>query len=100
MSRYSYWGYFKPQPTVWERKEKAAKTIARMRKKGANLSPVEIEGRTIEVAQKIELLSNKLAEAVESGNAGLVQSVHRLVQNQNIRIVHDCLGDPQLLLHS
>ena len=31
----------------WERKEKAAKTIARLRKKGANLSPVEIEGRTI-----------------------------------------------------
>lgn len=46
MSRYSYWG-FKPQPTVWERKEKAAKTIARLTKKGAKLSPVEIEGRTI-----------------------------------------------------
>ena len=46
MSRYSYWG-FKPQPTVWERQEKAAKTIARLRKKGADLSPVELEGRTI-----------------------------------------------------
>ena len=46
MSRYSYWG-FKPQPTVWERKEKAAKTIARLTKKGMKLSPVEIEGRTI-----------------------------------------------------
>ena len=46
MSRYSYWG-FKPQPTVWERKEKAARTIARLRKKGADLSPVELEGRTI-----------------------------------------------------
>ena len=34
MSRYSYWG-FTPQPTVWERQQKAAKTIARMRKKGA-----------------------------------------------------------------
>ena len=47
MSRYSYWGYFKPQPTVWERKEKAAETIARLTKKGASLSPVKIEGRTI-----------------------------------------------------
>ena len=47
MSRYSYWGYFKPQPTVWERQEKAAKTIARMKKKGANLSPVQLVGRTI-----------------------------------------------------
>lgn len=46
MSRYGFWG-FKPQTTVWERKEKAAKTIARMRKKGADLSPVELEGRTI-----------------------------------------------------
>jgi transcriptional regulator with XRE-family HTH domain len=46
MSRYSYWG-FKPQPTVWERQQKAAKTIARMRKKGANLSPVQLEGRMI-----------------------------------------------------
>ena len=46
MSRYSYWG-FKPQPTVWERQHKAAKTIARMRKKGADLSPVQLEGRTI-----------------------------------------------------
>jgi len=46
MSRYSYWG-FKPQPTVWERQQKAAKTIARMRKKGADLSPVQLEGRTI-----------------------------------------------------
>ena len=46
MSRYSYWG-FKPQPTVWERQQKAAQTIARMRKKGAVLSPVEIEGRII-----------------------------------------------------
>ena len=46
MSRYSYWGYFKPQPTVWERKEKAGKTIAHLTKKGmkrnskkCNLSP-------------------------------------------------------------
>ena len=39
MSRYSYWG-FKPQPTVWERQHKAAKTIARMRKKGADLDDV------------------------------------------------------------
>lgn len=46
MSRYGFWG-FKPQPTVWERKEKAAKTIARLRKKGADLSPVELDGRTI-----------------------------------------------------
>lgn len=46
MSRYSYWG-FAPQPTVWERQQKAAKTIARMRKNGDNLSPVELEGRTI-----------------------------------------------------
>ena len=46
MSRYSYWG-FKPQPTVLERQQKAAKTIARLRKKGADLSPVELEGRTI-----------------------------------------------------
>ena len=46
MSRYSYWG-FKPQPTVWERQQKAAQTIARMRKKGANLSPVQLVGRTI-----------------------------------------------------
>ena len=46
MSRYGFWG-FKPQPTVLERKEKAAKTIARLRKKGADLSPVELEGRTI-----------------------------------------------------
>ena len=46
MSRYGFWG-FKPQPTVWERQQKAAKTIARLRKKGADLSPVELEGRTI-----------------------------------------------------
>ena len=45
MSRY-YWG-FQPQPTVAVRKLKAEQTIARMRKKGAELSPVSLEGRTI-----------------------------------------------------
>lgn len=47
MSRYSYYWGFKPQPTVWERRQKAAQTIARLSKKGATLSPVSIEGRTI-----------------------------------------------------
>ena len=47
MSRYGYWGFFKPAPTVGERKEKAAKTIARLSKKGRTLSPVRIEGRAI-----------------------------------------------------
>lgn len=47
MSRYGYWSYFKPAPTVGERKAKAAKTIASFAKKGQTLSPVNIEGRTI-----------------------------------------------------
>lgn len=47
MSRYGYWNYFKPAPTVAERKEKAEKTIARLTKKGQALSPVRLEGRTI-----------------------------------------------------
>ena len=49
MGRYGYsrWGWYTPAPTVWERKEKAAKTIAKLQKKGQTLSPVEIDGRTI-----------------------------------------------------
>lgn len=47
MSRYSRWGWYTPAPSAWERREKAAKTIARLTKKGEVLSPVEIEGRTI-----------------------------------------------------
>lgn len=45
--RYGGWGFFPPAPTVGERREKAAKTIARLSKKGVALSPVAIEGRTI-----------------------------------------------------
>ena len=47
MSRYSYgYSYFPRQMTKWEKAEKAAKTIARLTKKGCALSPVpEFSGR-------------------------------------------------------
>lgn len=49
MSRYGYgygYGFYPRQMTKWEKAEKAAKTIARLTKKGCSLSPVpEFSGR-------------------------------------------------------
>ncbi|MCQ2395512.1 MAG: SWIM zinc finger family protein [Kiritimatiellae bacterium] len=46
MGRYGYYSYFPQQMTKWEKSEKAAKTIARLTKKGQVLSPVpEFSGR-------------------------------------------------------
>ena len=46
MSRYGYYSFFPRQMTKWEKAEKAAKTIARLTKKGQVLLPVpEFSGR-------------------------------------------------------
>lgn len=43
----AYWGYWKPYVPVWKRRARAAKAMDTLRKKGANIQPVVIEGREI-----------------------------------------------------
>ena len=48
MARFgAYYGRWAPYVSVAERRRKAAKKVAALQKKGKNLSPVRIEGRTI-----------------------------------------------------
>lgn len=42
-----YWGYYPPYVTVAEKKAKAAKKLAQLRKKNPDIRPVIVEGRTI-----------------------------------------------------
>src|SRR3990172_2558473 len=43
----SYWGGFRPYVPVWKRREKAAKAMDKLRKKGATIQPVVLDGRKI-----------------------------------------------------
>ena len=47
MGYYDYYSGFAPYVSAAEHKAKAKKYIAEQRKKGIELSPVELEGRTI-----------------------------------------------------
>lgn len=42
-----YWGYYPPYISVAEKKEKAAKKLAKLKKKNPNICPVVIEGKNI-----------------------------------------------------
>jgi hypothetical protein len=44
----SYWGRFAPYVSVAQRRDKAAKQAAMLKKQGRVLSPVVIEGRKID----------------------------------------------------
>lgn len=41
------WGYWKPYVPAWKRRERAAKAMDSLRRKGADIQPVLIEGREI-----------------------------------------------------
>jgi len=43
----AYWGGFRPYVPVAQRRAKARKELEKLRKKGAEIQPVELSGRTI-----------------------------------------------------
>jgi uncharacterized Zn finger protein len=43
----SYWGGWRPYVPVWKRRQKAAKAVDKLRRKGVNIQPVALDGRKI-----------------------------------------------------
>jgi len=83
------WGYngYAPYETVSDKKAKAKKKIAQLRKKGKEISPVEIEGRTIAKTWWGKAWNQNLANYADFSN--------RLSRGRSY-VTHGCVIDLQI----
>ncbi len=84
---YSGYGGYGRQESVGEKKTKAKKKIAALRKKGADISPVEIEGRTIAKSWWGKAWNDNLANYADFSN--------RLSRGRSY-VTHGCVIDLEI----
>ncbi len=84
---YSGYGGYGRQESVGEKKTKAKKKIAALRKKGKDISPVEIEGRTIAKSWWGKAWNDNLANYADFSN--------RLSRGRSY-VTHGCVIDLQI----